>query len=813
MNIEEKSPLESLKERMLASKTGANTADTEVPFGFTVNVSEAPPEKPHAQAAQPAAAKPFFKIPKRETPAFELDAVTPDAENKTAESNTPAEETAAASEEKEKKKNLSFFKRMRRYTTDDDGVDAVENAKPLYTLDSVNEILGLEPKKSEPEPEVETVPTADEKSGTAGYISDIDNETESRFSQEPAVSDDTATIRFTPITDETAKTAGVAVSTMTRNIDLGAELSAPTVTDADEDEIFEENEFEKFTPKEDVTDEASGKKLLRKLAVNKRRAFLCAAASGFLLFAMMLFLIPPLSNTLLHKTQGAMIACTVIFLLQTAANAEMFLYSFKPSSYKKRNDINACLAAVSVTALLIISCLQGINTYPAAAAGSVILFARALCSFYEASVLYGNLKVVSVKRPKNAVCLIGDNATAMAMAKNSIEGNVLIASSRKTDTVTDYMKYSQYGAKLFGKINIITAVSLLLAVLCGAAAGFIRKSVAEGVYAASVILCVTAVPTVFFIDSLPLHSAASRLNKKGAMLCGFAAAERLEQANAAVIRTCDIFPSGKVTLQKMQVLSNSSVDDILLRAASLTDALQSPLSPIFKRIVGTSSAYSVPDSDSVKYEERLGISGWVGNDLLFIGNRTLMEAHGIKVPDIEFDRKILHDGYFPVYVAKDNKACVVVIIKYSVDPEIAKQLRNVTDLGITLLVDNTDPNVSSEMICDYFDLYPDSVLVMTNAGSKMNKNVTAPTQTASSPAAYRGDSVSLLTVMNCASRIKRSNTLLTVIYVIAAVLGTVYFIYSAFSSGSAAISAAMSLLIYILSVTAVSVAAFFIKRP
>ena len=155
-----------------------------------------------------------------------------------------------------------------------------------------------------------------------------------------------------------------------------------------------------------------------------------------------------------------------------------------------------------------------------------------------------------------------------------------------------------------------------------------------GVCAAAAILCLTALPISLLIDALPLYHASKKLSKKGAMLAGKTGAELVEQANAVVINANDIFPSGTVTLHQMKVLSENNLEDTLLRAASLTETMQSPLSPIFKKIAGNSNITVLPDSDTVKYEEAMGISGWVDNRLLFIGNRTLMEAHGISVPDL-----------------------------------------------------------------------------------------------------------------------------------------------------------------------------------
>lgn len=43
-------------------------------------------------------------------------------------------------------------------------------------------------------------------------------------------------------------------------------------------------------------------------------------------------------------------------------------------------------------------------------------------------------------------------------------------------------------------------------------------------------------------------------------------------------------------------------------------------------------------------------------------------------------------------------------------------------MGITMLIDSSDPNLTEEMICDYMGLYDDSVKVMSTAGCHMYKN-------------------------------------------------------------------------------------------
>lgn len=296
------------------------------------------------------------------------------------------------------------------------------------------------------------------------------------------------------------------------------------------------------------------------------------------------------------------------------------------------------------------------------------------------------------------------------------------------------------------------------------------------------------------------------------MISGKAGAEHIELANAVVLNSDDLFPRGTVTLHNIKVLSENNVTDTILRATSLTKALSSPLYYVFKEIAGDENVNSLPVCDTVKYEERMGISGWVNNELLFIGNRTIMEAHGIKVPDIETDRKILRSGYFPVYVATENTAVALLMVKYSVSPTVSKELRRLTRIGVTILVNNTDPNLSNEMICDYLGLYEDSVMVMTTAGCNMYKNIAPNTDGISAPAAYRGGALTLARIMNTANKIRKSNTVLTVLYVLAAVFCIIMFAYLSFASANTLMTGARVLLYGVIS-TVISTLLYLTQKP
>lgn len=646
------------------------------------------------------------------------------------------------------------------------------------------------------------------------FISDIDYEDNGdKESYTPDISE-TATVKFTPVTG-IENTTRISVSSSTRSIDLTNELlqlSDETEIKSENELRLEQNEFEEYIPKEEFTADVPAKTFVRKLSLKKRSCFIKFALSLVLMLAVSFMRLPFMSSVILSHTQVSMIICTALTGIIILLNIDMFKSLSVMLSRRSSPDTSAALASLTVTVYAVFGIFKKEITLNMLVLLSVILTVRAMCALFKSSYTLSNFKHLASNAPKRAIKLISDPAVTFAMAKNSIEGDVLAAAPQPTEHIDDYMKYAAFNVFFGGKFPIITVLSVLLSIITGFTSAAYFDGIIYGLYSAAVIQCLSALPTVFFIDSLPLYSAAKKLNRLGAVITGKIGAQQIENSNAAVFASEDLFPSGTVTLHNMTLLSDNNIDDTIIRAASLTECLQSPLCPIFKKIVSTGNIAALPDSDTVKYEDRMGISGWVDNKLLFVGNRTLMEAHGISVPDIETDRKILRNGFFPVYVASENKALALLSVQYTVRPEVAYELRRLSASGVTLLINNSDPNLTEEMICDYMGLYDDSVKVMSSAGCHMYKNAVSFTRHCPAPAVYKGNPIGLAAIVNSSIRIKKSNILLTVIYAIAAIAGTVLFAYLSFDGSGTLINTAFTLL-YTLAVTLLSLILYFTEKP
>ena len=142
-----------------------------------------------------------------------------------------------------------------------------------------------------------------------------------------------------------------------------------------------------------------------------------------------------------------------------------------------------------------------------------------------------------------------------------------------------------------------------------------------------------------------------------------------------------------------------------------------------------------------------------------------MGAHGFaSLPPVELDKKIMRKGYFPIYLVSNNVPCAMFVVKYLPDEEITYELRRLCSTGTTVLVHNCDPNISARMLCDYFGVYEETVAIMSKQGTEQFR---------------------ILTAIN----IRRSVSVMTVLYVTLVVLGFAALVALTFTPLSAQIGA------------------------
>lgn len=702
-----------------------------------------------------------------------------------------------------------------------EGGAVLEEKKPAYTLESIDSIINSSGDKAaellnklnrlgtveyanlKPEPTKDEAPKAPteeipmetgeiEKTVVLPKISDIDNE--------GAVLEG-ITSPFAPI-NATAEYEDI--SSGTKIIDLSEEIfeseRSTTVINTD---IFE-NQKDEYTVEDDYYAFEDAKRIGTKLLTLRRNARLRLIGTVFFSLLLLLAKIPAIYDSLCANPSFFAIISTAVFGVVCLINIDAF-YKLKTlfTPQKAPEALGGILSAVTLI-FSVFALLNSVNPYNLVLLTSIILVFKCVAVNMRTSYNLNNFKIIASRSEKFGIKFIDDRHITFAMAKNAVDGDVMLGLSNPTVNVTDFMKNSTQDEPMRSRLGVFTVFSLIVSFVIAVFAAIYTRQFVEFWSIFAAMLCLAFGPTVFFTDIFPLYKAAKKLNRMGAMITGVNSAERLDVANAVVVDCGDIFPKGTITLYNMQVLDSNKIDDTIFDAAAIAKQIGSPLYPIFSNIV-KSQDKKMPIADTVKYEDRLGISGWVGNRHIFIGNRTLLEAHGIKTPNIEIDKKILRNGYFPVYIASDDKPCALLMVQYNVKPSLAFELQKLCMGGVTVLVNTCDPNLTKEMVADYFGLEETSIYVMGSSGSQLYQNATEPEESMSAPAVHKTRGEALLAIFNCASRIKKGVISLSVYHAIASIVMMAVFIYSSYLNEISPVSSGF---IYLLSL--ISIAVFYI---
>lgn len=706
----------------------------------------------------------------------------------------------------EENNEVSLYQICMPFLTDNDG--ELPKEEPLYILDSVEKILGIEEKDNVeieeiPLREEEEVVTTMEDLTKTQVISDIEMIAKAEEAEE--AQEDTQS--FTKTIPVVVTPEGLEHSC---EIDISSQVLKKTPQMAEFEQIKETDQDDGFIPDYEYTTKQSVKSVRKILLAERRNRFLMLLGA---VFAFVFVGITALSIQGQKSTAGLILGFIGAAISVSCSYDCVFTL---PSLFTKRckNDVIYFFSQLFTLAGMVFSAVLKLDTITVL--GLCLLLttnalARNIFLFKKSVYVYKNFRLATAKGAKYAVSLIDDSPTTFAMAHRAIDGDILVAAAQETDFLTDFVKNSTVDRDLNSLVHVVTVSSIVLNTLFSLVIGFYHSDFSSGVVAFSALSSLFCPFILFGVNTLPLSSSCAKLNKFGGAITGIKSALKLEECNAVALDCDALFPRGSVKLHSLSILNENNLEETIAIAAAITQTVKSPLYPIFKAATETNSDVNIPVADSIKYEERLGITGWVGDSRVFIGNRALMLAHEIPVGDAAEDKRLLSEGYFPVYLARDGKACALLAVSYEPKKSVTKQLQRITGMGITLLINNCDQNLCEEMLCDYFELFSDSVKIMSGSGVHMYKNATAKKESANSYGFSTGKANALAGIIGCSVKIKKSHLLLVAACIVSIVIGFVFFAYKHFLVASLFISAFDILLFKLVTLTLTLIAYLFTK--
>ncbi len=200
-----------------------------------------------------------------------------------------------------------------------------------------------------------------------------------------------------------------------------------------------------------------------------------------------------------------------------------------------------------------------------------------------------------------------------------------------------------------------------------------------------------------------LAVTAGALRKQATGIVGYDAVREYGSTHAVALDAIDLFPENSVLLHGIKTFSGTRIDEAILDAASVSVRAGGPLSHVFRRMI-VNKVDMLHEVDTLVYEQDMGLSGWVSGRRVLIGNRRLLDNHGIDIPSKDYEERYAKNGRQLVYLSIAGELSAMFVISYMADPTVKKTLTDLTNRRVTLLIRTCDPNITEELIASTFEL-------------------------------------------------------------------------------------------------------------
>ena len=314
--------------------------------------------------------------------------------------------------------------------------------------------------------------------------------------------------------------------------------------------------------------------------------------------------------------------------------------------------------------------------------------------------------VLSEKTSKTVYRCIEDDALAEEIGRPALAiGLPRVAYYRETALVDHYEQLADDSAlsqkQMKWYLPISLGCSLLISLLFFALNGISSWMVTLTLFSTLVAL---ATPSLMLLSFQVSFAGAARAAKgEGCAMVGHQAVEDFGNVHALALDATDIFPEQCVLLHGIKTFAGTRIDDAILDAASVSVRAGGPLSAVFCRMI-QNKVDMLREVDTLVYEQDMGLSGWVSGRRVLIGNRKLLDNHGIDIPSKDYEERYAVNGRQLVYLSIAGELSAMFVVSYVADEQVKAMLKKLTKQHVTLLVRTCDQNITERLISSVYDL-------------------------------------------------------------------------------------------------------------
>lgn len=547
----------------------------------------------------------------------------------------------------------------------------------------------------------------------------------------------------------------------------------------DNDTVKEENS----KPVEDYTGEEDEKSILYELNHNIRKLFMRSLLSGIIAAVVVVLTIVTriFPSAICSAVPFAPAAYAILLFVLMAAslvlNRVAMLSGLSPLVHIKGNsDTAVAVAGAAGMVQIIVSffCLGDLNGFHVnyyTVIPMLAFFANNVGKLYMVLRVKDNFKFVSSKGQKYASKIYNNESVAMQMMSGTAADRPIIAYQHKTEFPSNFLKISYApdpSEDLASKFAPITTIaSIIIAVMYGV----VKLSFADALNAFALITAVSVPVATLLSVNAPVRKLCKTLLSYGSMLSGYPSVKQFCDSTAIMIDANELFPAESISLEGIKTFEDYGIDESLLCGIAILKEAQNPIANAFDSVVAETEE-TLPEVESVLYEDEIGLVGWIKSERILVGSRTLMEKYSVEVPNMEYEEKYTSQGRQVTYLSRAGRLVAMFVTRYTPDAQLKAEMQRAETNGISFLIRTTDYNVTNDLVAKLYDLFYRSIKVLpTGLGNVLREAEDTVEETSRSYLITNGKAASLARAVTGCVKIKHNISLSIIIQLIAVIFG------------------------------------------
>lgn len=547
----------------------------------------------------------------------------------------------------------------------------------------------------------------------------------------------------------------------------------------DNDTVKEENS----KPVEDYTGEEDEKSILYELNHNIRKLFMRSLLSGIIAAVVVVLTIVTriFPNAICSAVPFAPAAYAILLFVLMAAslvlNRVAMMSGLSPLVHIKGNsDTAVAVAGAAGMVQIIVSffCLGDLNGFHVnyyTVIPMLAFFANNVGKLYMVLRVKDNFKFVSSKGQKYASKIYNNESVAMQMMSGTAADRPIIAYQHKTEFPSNFLKISYApdpSEDLASKLAPITTIaSIIIAVMYGV----VKLSFADALNAFALITAVSVPVATLLSVNAPVRKLCKTLLSYGSMLSGYPSVKQFCDSTAIMIDANELFPAESISLEGIKTFEDYGIDESLLCGIAILKEAQNPIANAFDSVVAETEE-TLPEVESVLYEDEIGLVGWIKSERILVGSRTLMEKYSVEVPNMEYEEKYTSQGRQVTYLSRAGRLVAMFVTRYTPDAQLKAEMQRAETNGISFLIRTTDYNVTNDLVAKLYDLFYRSIKVLpTGLGNVLREAEDTVEETSRSYLITNGKAASLARAVTGCVKIKHNISLSIIIQLIAVIFG------------------------------------------